>query len=79
MPQTFDHFGFPMEAGKLIGVPLEQAPHDFHSYLPKRLVCSRVDFSHAPSGYQVMEKDLAERFSCPICHIQNYNRECGRV
>jgi PncC family amidohydrolase len=24
-----------------------------------------------------MDKDIAERFSCPVCHAQNYNRERG--
>jgi hypothetical protein len=38
-------------------------------------MCSSIDFSHTPTGYEVVDMNLSKRFSCPVCHIQNYNRE----
>jgi hypothetical protein len=38
---------------------------------------AQIYFRHTPAGYQIIDMDLAERFSCPVCHEKNYNRECN--
>jgi hypothetical protein len=38
-------------------------------------MCAGIDFSHTPTGNEVIDMHLAERFSCPVCHVENYNRE----
>ena len=70
---------FTLEAGKVIGIPLEQAPQDFHGHQAKRLMGTQIYFCYTPPGQQITDVDLSERFSCPVCHKKNYNREWRRA
>lgn len=68
-------FRFALEAAELFRVPFHQAAHDFDSDLSERLVVALVDFRHSPAGYEFFDVDLAERFTSPVCHAENYNLE----